>query len=234
MQSSPGTSNKESKGKIKPPTADRVMISYYTDPLCCWSWAIELSWKRLRAEFQDHIEWRYVMGGMIQDWKTYDDPMNCISRPIQFGPVWMHASQVAGVPIDFDIWHKDPPLSSYPSCVAVKCAELQSPLAGELLLYDLREAVMTKGLNISRESVIISVAEELSAKDGEVFSVRKFQEAWHDGLGADAFREDLQRTRFLKIGRYPTFTFTHAGVAGIIITGFRPYDVLRQALTQML
>ena len=215
-------------------TADRVMVTYYTDPLCCWSWAIEPHWKKLREEFRGSIDWKYIMCGMLQDWQTYNDPMNAITKPVQFGPVWMHASQVSGVAIDFSIWHRDPPESSFPASLAVKCAMLQSPLAGELLLYDLREAVMTKGLNIAREPVIFSIARQLAENQPDVLDLGQFQLAWSGSEATDAFREDLQKARFLKIGRYPTFTFTNRSSKGIIITGYRPYEVLKEALGQMI
>jgi predicted DsbA family dithiol-disulfide isomerase len=213
--------------------ADRVMITYYTDPLCCWSWALEPHWETLKKEFNNRIEWRYVMGGMIQDWNSYSDPLNSISRPIQFGPVWMHASHISGRPMDSSIWHKDPPASSFPSCIAVKCATLQSHVAGELLLQRLREAVMTKGLNIAREDIIFSIARDLSQEDGQIFNYARFEECWRDGSGTHAFRNDLQKTRFLRIGRYPTLTFTNHNARGIMVTGYRPYDVLKEALGQM-
>ena len=215
-------------------TADRVLITYYTDPLCCWSWALEAHWKKLRETFNDRIQWKYVMGGMIQDWNSYNDPMNSINKPLQFGPVWMHASQVSGVPMDSSIWHTDPPASSFPSCIAVKCASLQSAKAEELLLLALRKAVMTNGRNISKERVLLSVAEEVSHAEPEQFSLVMFEDAWQNGSGVEAFKRDLQQTRFLKIGRYPTLTFTTTKVRGIMITGYRPYEVLKEALDQIL
>ena len=105
---------------------------------------MEPHWKKLREEYADKIDWQYVMGGMVQDWNSYNDPMNAVTRPLQFGPIWMHASQVSQRPMDATVWHTDPPASSYPSCIAVASAMLQSPLAGELLLNALREAVMTR------------------------------------------------------------------------------------------
>ena len=214
--------------------ADRIMITYYTDPLCCWSWALEPHWQRMREEYGSTIQWNYVMGGMIQDWSSYNDPLNAITKPIQLGPVWMHASQISDIPIDSSIWHTDPPASSYPSCIAVKCAQLQTPEAGELMLYSLRKAVMTQARNVAKESVIFSIAETLSNEYPGAFSLEKFLTSWQDGSGANAFRGDLGQTRFLKIGRYPTLTFTLHGPKGIIITGYRPFDVLRDALEQMI
>lgn len=214
--------------------ADRVMITYYTDPLCCWSWALEPHWRKLASQYQDAIQWRYVMGGMIQDWNTYNDPLNSVSRPLQLGPVWMHASQVSGTPMDYSIWHKDPPSSSFPSCIAVKCAGIQSGAAADLLLSALRVAVMTKGENISKELVIMSIANNVAQENPLIFDIKKFEESWRDGSGVNAFRDDLKQTRFLKIGRFPTLTFTNASSKGIMITGYRPFEVMKEALQQML
>jgi predicted DsbA family dithiol-disulfide isomerase len=213
-------------------TADQVLITYYTDPLCCWSWALEENCKRLRHEYQGQIRWKNVMAGMLQDWNSYNDPMNAINRPLQFGPVWMHASQISGVFMDSTIWHKDPPASSFPSCIAVKCAGLQSSEAEELLLAALRSAVMTKARNIARESVIMEIVGEV-ADVNEAFDLGLFKAAWKDGTGVQAFKSDLQQARYVKIGRYPTLTFTSDQAKGLMITGYRPYSILQDALRHM-
>jgi predicted DsbA family dithiol-disulfide isomerase len=218
---------------INPSATDRILVTYYTDPLCCWSWALQPHWKKLTEQYGHLIQWQYVMCGMIQDWNTYNDPMNSVNKPLQLGPVWMHASQISGVHMDYSIWHSDPPASSFPSCLAVKCAGLQSETAGELLLMRLREAVMTKRLNIAKSAVILSVAQEVSREYGSVFDFDLFEEHWKKDAGVEAFRADLQQARFLKIGRYPTLTFTKDKARGIMITGYRPYEILVDALRQI-
>ncbi|HEU5148158.1 MAG TPA: hypothetical protein VFT90_15645 [Chryseosolibacter sp.] len=67
----------------------------------------------------------------------------------------------------------------------------------------------------------------------KLFLFRDFQNAWSDGRGMDAFRKHLTQVRFLGIGRYPTLTFTQRGSKGIMITGYRPFDVLKDALNHM-
>jgi predicted DsbA family dithiol-disulfide isomerase len=111
---------------------------------------------------------------------------------------------------------------------------LQSAKAEELLLLALRKAVMTNGRNISKERVLLSVAEEVSHAEPEQFSLGMFEDAWQNGSGVEAFKHNLQQTRFLKIGRYPTLTFTTTKARGIMITGYRPYEVLKEALDQIL
>jgi predicted DsbA family dithiol-disulfide isomerase len=79
----------------------------------------------------------------------------------QMGPVWMHASEVTGVKMKYSIWHEDPPSSSYPSCLAVRTAGLQSPVAEEKLLLLIQKALMEDGLNISKSDVLLDLATKL-------------------------------------------------------------------------
>jgi hypothetical protein len=80
--------SKESLAMDRTDEEDLVEITYYTDPLCCWSWAFEPQWRRLRYEYSGKIKWRYRMGGLLPDWSSFSDPMNDVSRPIQMGPFW--------------------------------------------------------------------------------------------------------------------------------------------------
>lgn len=214
--------------------ADPLTITYYTDPLCCWSWAFEKHWKAFRQEFGHTFHWTYVMGGMIPDWKTFTDPLNSVSKPMQMGPVWMHASQVTREFIDYAIWHEDPPASSYPACIAVKCAALQSPEASDLLLQKLREAVMTRKQNISKNEVLMALARDLANEQPRVFDVNQFRADLQTGAGRQLFKSDLQQAAYHKIGRFPTLTFTNSKGNGIMIVGYRPYDELIKAYRQIV
>ena len=84
--------------------ADRVEITFYTDPLCCWSWGFEPQWRRLQYELQDQIVFRYVMTGLLASWKNFSDPLYSVSRPQQMGPVWMEAESVSGMLMHHKLW----------------------------------------------------------------------------------------------------------------------------------
>jgi len=211
----------------------RVEIIYYTDPLCCWSWAMEQHWQRLTANFKDAIEWRYCMGGLLPDWKKYNDQLNAVSRPVQMAPVWLHAGQSTGVHIEHRLWIKDPPASSYTACIAVKCAALQSFEAGEKYLYALREVCMLQGFNIARYDVLLALANEL-AKTLIHFDVEQFKTDLNNGNGLEAFRKDLQEVKYYSIHRFPTFIMKQANGKALAITGYRPYDTLEAALMQLM
>jgi predicted DsbA family dithiol-disulfide isomerase len=214
------------------PQADRVNIIYYTDPLCCWSWAFEPQWRRLRYEFCEHVTWEYRMGGLISNWNNYNDTINSISRPLQMGPLWMQAHYVSGMPMNDKVWMTDPPQSSYPACVAVKCAAMQSQHAEEKYLRYVREALMIKAINVSRQSVLFEIAAELSNEID--FDVDQFKEDYTSGAGIEAFKKDLHEVQYKNINRFPALTIINPGKAGIILTGYRSYSSMVEALRNFL
>jgi predicted DsbA family dithiol-disulfide isomerase len=213
--------------------ADGVEIVYYTDPLCCWSWAFEPQWRRLRYEFGNSISLRYCMAGLIPSWKTFHDVTNSVSRPAQMGPIWMEASHLSGQPIQNYIWMKDPPASSYLSCIAVKCAELQSATAGEIFLRKLREAIMIEGKNIALQSIISDVAHKFSEQQPELFDATQFEIDLTGDEGKEAFRADLEEVQSLKISRYPTLIFRKEGQPSMIVSGHRQYIVLLELMQKI-
>jgi putative protein-disulfide isomerase len=216
-----------------PAAGQTVEIAYHTDPLCCWSWAFEPQWRRLRYEYGDQLVWRYRMAGMIAAWDGYADPINAISRPAQMGPLWMQARRVSGMPIDDRIWIEDPPSSSYPGCLAVKAAGLQSALAAERLLRRLREAVMIERRNIARRDVILAVADELASGQPDSLDADRLRHDLEDRAALNALREDIKELRYLEIGRFPALTLRRPGGAGVIIVGYRSYDALLAALARV-
>lgn len=156
------------------------------EPFCCCSWAFEPQWRRLLYEYEGQIRDRYCMGGLLPSWNNYLDSANNVSRPIQMGPVWMHAKQLSGMPIQHNVWMTDPPSSSYTACVAVKSAALQLSQAEEICLRLVREAIMMKGKNIGRQEVQRQVAEEVAGPVPE-FTVSRFSEDMKNDNGLEAF-----------------------------------------------
>lgn len=201
-------------------------MEYFTDPLCCWSWGMEPQMRKLRYLLKNQLSYRYVMGGLIRDWDHYKDPLNSINRPSQMGPLWMEAKHTTGQPIDESIWIKGPVDTSYPACMAVKAAEMQSPMAGEAMLRWLREAVMMHRKNIGEKEVILEIAENLV--DEGLLSMQKFERSFFSEESATAFRMDLNAVKLKGISRFPTMLIS-SGNKTVQITGYRPFSVLLDA-----
>lgn len=208
---------------------DRIEVLCFTDPLCCWSAALQPHLEKLKNEFPGNIHIRYCMSAMIADWNTYNDPLFSVQKPIQMGPVWMEARHTTGADIHDHIWVSDPPSSSFPACLAVKTAEIQSSQAADQMLFALREAVMKKGLNIAKESVISAVAEELAALMPGEFDLERFKREYNQSECRNLLRQDLKEVKLHQVGRFPTLIVRKKGYQSVMLTGYRPYETLVSA-----
>jgi putative protein-disulfide isomerase len=211
-----------------------IRIVYYTDPLCCWSWAFEPVIRQLKYELGAGLTLRYCMGGMLSDWDSYRDSLLAVERPLQMGPVWLQAKQLTGTELDDMIWFRDPPASSYPACVAVKCAARQSPEAEERYLFQLRKAVMMEGKNIAKKEVLTGLAAVLEAEMPAAFSAAQFCAQLGDDSTINAFRADLEERRSRNINRFPSLLIS-AGKHSkqLLVTGNRPYESLLDLLEKL-
>lgn len=210
-----------------------IDIVYYTDPLCCWSWGFEPQWRKLQFQLGDQLRVRYVMSGLLPSWNLYNDPVYSVSRPMQMGAVWLEAKRMTGMPMHDRLWADDPPASSYPACIAVKAAQLQSEEAGVQYLRRLREAVMIEGRNVAKQSVLLEVAEQLQSEQPGLLELEKFAQDLINDNGLEAFRKDWQEAQNSNINRFPTLIIRSANSKPVIFTGYRPYDVLFDTLVRL-
>jgi len=211
---------------------DRVEVVFYTDPLCCWSWGMEPQWRKLQYEYRQNLHVTYKMIGLLPAWGFFHDSLHSIRKPIQMGPEWVHAREVSGMPIADRIWFTNPPASSFPACIAVKCAQSQSAALGSRYLRILREAVMIHNRNIADTTVLIDLADRLARKDRH-FDLFDFRDALLGSRGTEFFRKDYQQARYLGLRRTPTLLFEYAGRNSTMIQGYTGYAGLRAALMEV-
>ena len=218
------------------PPPGRLEGTYYTDPLCSWSWSFEAPWQRLRRALGGRLMVRTAMGGLLADWRHFTDLVNDVHRPAQMAPAWISVAELSGMPIDEAVWSDDPPGSSYPACIAVKAAERQSAAAAEGYLRRLREAVMLERRNIARRDVLLAVADEL-ARDADAeldgFDLGRFTRDLAGDVASTLFRNDLKEARYLGIGRFPTLVLGPPGSRSAALVGYRPWSDLAAAIAQL-
>ena len=204
---------------------EKFKVDYFTDPLCCWSWALEPQLRKLRFLLKDRLHLNYVMGGLLREWKNFNDQMNDIARPAQLGPLWMQARNMSGQPIEENIWISNPVDTSYLACMAVKAAALQSKVAEEAMLRKLREAVMMHQRNIGELEVVLAVAEDLDQK--QILKKDTFRDDLFSEKVSKSFKEDLNRTKAGSVTRFPTFLINYKEKT-YQITGYRPFKELKK------
>lgn len=209
-----------------------VEVGYYTDPLCCWSWALEPAWRKLQYEFGESMKISYKMAGLLPSWKSFGGQSGIcdgVYSPAIMLPEWMHAREVSGMEINDEIWRKDPPGSSLPACIAVKCVEWQSESLAARYLRLLREAVMLKGRNISQAQTLLKIAGELGDADASFNLAAFWKDLFSDKTKA-AFRADWLETKYLGVGKLPLLVFRGAGRKMAMLSGYQSWETLRRTL----
>src|SRR5689334_17783098 len=233
MNNSSIKNSKKVESYSTPGAADQIAITCYTDPLCCWSWAMQTALNNLRHQFGNTLTWQYRMVGLIPSWENYVDSINSVSRPFQMGPVWMHASRVSGVSIESNLWFKDPPASSYPPCIAFKSVQLQSEEYANAFLHMLWESCMGGGINICSQSTLIHLAGELKIKFPD-FDLEEFEDTLLNGASLEAFKANVRETKEYNITRLPALILRQSGKASLLIMGYKSYDYLLDVIQQLL
>jgi len=190
-------------------------------------WTFESVRTRLRTAYVSGIAWRYCLGGLLPDWRSFRDPLQAVHTPAQLAPAWYHVAVRTGATLDERIWHEDPPASSYPACLAVKAAARQGAAAEDHYLRAARVAFMTRRLNIARSGTLLQIAAELADEIG--FNADQFRHDLASAQVAESFAADLRQCRVHQVGRFPTFIVSGPHCSRLVV-GYRPFDMFVRVL----
>jgi protein-disulfide isomerase-like protein with CxxC motif len=107
---------------------DTIEITEYTDPYCTWCWGSEPILRHLQEVYGDRLSVSFVMGGLVEDMRTFNDAANGIGGSDWRKPLadhWLEASRRHGMPVDVTGWLTTDFVSTWPSNVAFEAAKLQ-------------------------------------------------------------------------------------------------------------
>lgn len=195
-----------------------VTIIYYTDPICSSCWGIEPQLRKLKLEYGDYFEMDYRMGGLLPDW-SYNS--GGISKPSDVAKHWDEASLHYQMPIDGDVWIEDPLDSSYPSCIAMKAAQIQSKAVKFMRV--LREKLYLEKKNIAKWD---NIAEAAKIANLDVEKLKTDSE----GDAKKLFQNDLDLAKKLGVRGFPTLFFTDESQNQLTVYGSKPYASYENAL----
>jgi putative protein-disulfide isomerase len=181
-----------------------IHASYYTDPACPRSWALEPVMRRLRFQFGDQVRITYVLGGLAREFGSADA---LVSQ-------WLDVAETSGMPVDPRLWLSSPPRSSHPACMAVKAASEQG--GEEDYLRRLREGLACERRKLDHREAFVGEARAVPGLDVDRFEIDLGSHAILEAFGAD-----LERARGLEL---PTVDFGERRVSGV-----QPYEAYRDA-----
>lgn len=119
--------------------ATPVEVTFYTDPLCPWSWAMERTVAVLRT--REDLTLRSVLTGWL--------PSLAARGPEAVQNEWRGAAAKTRVRLDAEYWDRVAPKTGLIADAAVKAAGFQGTTKGEAYLAAMRRAVFDKDLDVS-------------------------------------------------------------------------------------
>lgn len=97
----------------------------------------------------------------------------------------------------------------------------------------LREAVMVEGKNIAKQDVLFEIADRLVNKYPSILDLHQFASDLTNDNGLEAFRKDWHEAQNRGISRTPTLILQSQRKPAIMLTGYRPYSALLEAVKQV-
>lgn len=198
----------------------RVTLTEYTDPWCTWCWGSEPILRHIDQVYGDQVDIRFVTGGLVEDWDTFQDAANDITQPEHVAPHWEEASAKHGMPVDASIWIDNPPQSTYPSNVAYHAAKIVAPGKADRFLRRMREAAAAEHRNTARMDVLTALAVDVGI-DPEAF-----RDAFDSDEAEQRFRADREDAVEHDATAHPTFHIETSDEE-TWLRGYRRFDTFK-------
>ena len=203
------------------PKYKKVNLLYFTDPICSTCWLMQPQLRKLIIEYSDYLEIDYCMGGLLPSWENY--PGKMIRNKDDAYKYWESLSSDFAMPINPDVWKKDPLMSSFPPSIAFKAAQIQDREKAIVFLRRLNEQLFVKGNNISNNEIIIDEAYESGLDIARL--LRDIKEK-----AKELFEEDLKLASELYVKSMPTFIFTDRFDNSVVLKGLQSFDAFAKVM----
>jgi predicted DsbA family dithiol-disulfide isomerase len=178
-----------------------IEITEYTDPYCTWCWGSEPVLRHLQEAYSDQLSVRFVMGGLVEDIRTFHDAANGIGGSDWRTPLvahWLEASQRHGMPVDVSGWATTDFRSTWPSNIAYEAAKLQNEVLANRYLRRMREVAATECGELSSPVALADIAEAVGLDRARFLVDFK-------GQAEDEFARDRWECGQRGVHGFPTF-----------------------------
>ncbi len=171
-----------------------LVVHYVMDPMCSWCFAFRAPWQAMRDSLDEHIEVRYVMGGLAPD---SDAPMpESMRRAIE--DTWRRIESDTGTRFNYDFWRSNTPRrSTYPACRAVIAAGFLAADGRAHMAEAVQRVYYLEARNPSLDETLIEAAESAGLDRDE------FAREYAGERVQRAFADDLAQARRFGVGGFP-------------------------------
>ena len=212
---------------------EAIRITHFSDALCVWAYVSQIRVDELQSQFRERVELNYryfhVFGNvprkMDASWKDrggvrgYSEHVRSVVD--KFGHVGLHP----------EVWVRNTPQSSMPAHALLCALRLMEatgsvpPGTQERGAWAVRQAFFRDAQDISRQDVLLTIAETLS------LPVPDIEDTLKSGAAHAALAEDLDLARTQGIQASPTLLFNEGRQR---LTGNVGYRIIEANIRELL
>ena len=216
--------------------SDHIILTTFTDPMMGLTYEMEPIYDRLKQEYGDQIEFRWVMSLLVRDVSDFMTPRERAMEPeagiraynARLAQIYKSEESIGGLSINmegfclFDTEHR----SSRPLNLAYKAAQLADPEKADDFLINLRHATVIDCRPTTHMNVIMDVVRSTGIDE------LLFKRHYSDGSAKAALRDDLSYASRLGIHALPC-CHVQLGDRAVLVRSFDygDYDRLIRRLT---
>lgn len=219
----------------------KLRITVFADPVCTWCWGSVPVLRALLYRYGAQLEIAYVMGGMIEDIKSYSNRRLSIGGDIALSnrnihSHWLEASSIHGMPVcesGFHLFSHERP-STIPQNLAYLAAKVYveryggevEAMAAHHYLRCVQEATAVDALLTNDVDVLV----DMSAVVG--FNPAKFRDIYVSDTVKVLYGEGKMLCREYEVQSFPTYLLEYRGEE-MLLRGYTSFDIMSQSLEQL-
>ncbi len=191
--------------------------------MCSWCWAFRPVWQVVRKQLPQHIEIKYLLGGLAAD--TNKAMPEDLQKTIR--QTWLRIQKVVpGTEFNFDFWEMClPRRSTYPACRAVIAARNQGHQYEEVMIYAIQQAYYLNAENPSDDEVLSSLAENLE------LDLKQFQIDLNSQQTQQQLEQEIVNSRTIGAQGFPSLIWLGYGNYCSIAIDYNNADIVLEAIT---
>lgn len=218
-----------------------MRITVLADPVCTWCWGSVPVLRALTYRYGKNIELDYVMGGMIEDIKTYNNRRLSVGGDIALSnrkihDHWVEASAIHGMPVcehGFHLFSHE-----FPSTIPQNLAYLAAKVYEARYSDDVKPGVASRYLRHIQEATAVDAVVtgdadmlvDMSAVVG--FVPEKFRDIYASDMVKRLYDEGKAFCRSYDVISFPTFVLMYRGEE-MMLRGYSTYDILCSSIEQL-
>jgi len=201
------------------PIIPELRITYFTDPICIWSWAFEPHWIRLIESIGSQVTFRFRMGGLI--YPEEHNTRNPYTSQDAISGLCADVEEKTGVELSDKVWKIHDVQSTYPACISFHSAVEEGLEKQILFLRRIRQAYLLFGNYFMIESDFYRILEEID------LDKESFHYYWQSGIAYKEFMVSLAGNNIYGIHSFPSLMADEPGKTPLFVHGYHHFHRLK-------